>query len=554
MVSTDPEQYPEGIEPEVQLPLGKRPLYEYLEHHADERPDETALNFYGRTLSFAELNGAVAAFASYLAERGYGKGDTILLFLQNCPQFYIGYHAAHKLGMKVSPCNPMSKEHRVEYQLNDADVGVALTLVSSDEIIANVREETALEDVIYTRLDRFLPAEPAPAIHDEMADRIADAPDDPATDGVFLADALDAHAGASAPTVDHEMDDVCLLQYTSGTTGLPKGCMHTYETILHKAGTYATLYNFDATDVHLGVMPVFHVAGKLNTVDTPLVRGGTTVLLTRYEPKAVMEVAERYRPTHFWLTTPMVQDVLDHPDRTDYDLTSFKYNPVSSFGEGLTQELADRWHEVTGGEMAEGAYGLSETHTKDTFTRKLGIVEEGFVGLPVYDVDIVIRDWETHEEVPRGELGEISVKSPSVMKGYWEKPEKTEETMYEGYVLTGDIGRITDDDYLYFLGRRKSMIKSSGYSVSPTEVEKILKTHDGINNTAVFGRAHETRGEEVIAVVTRTDDELTPDEIVAWGAENMAAYKRPREVLIRDEMPLTDMGKLDKQALKEEVL
>ncbi|WP_408960568.1 AMP-binding protein [Natrinema sp. 74] len=554
MVSTDPEQYPEGIEPEVQLPLGRRPLYEYLEHHADERPDEIALNFYGRTLSFAELNDAVDAFASYLADRGYGKGDTILLFLQNCPQFYVGYHAAHKLGMKVSPCNPMSKEHRVEYQLNDADVGVVLTLASFGDIIANVWDETALEDAVYTRLDRYLPEEPVPAIHDEMGELIAATPDELPTDGEFLADVLDDHAGESAPDVDHDMDDVCLLQYTSGTTGLPKGCMHTYETILHKAGTNATLYNFDEEDVHFGVMPVFHVAGKLNTVDTPLVGGGATALLTRYEPEAVMEVAERYRPTHFWLTTPMVREVLDHPDRDTYDLTSFEYNPVSSFGEGLTQELADRWHEVTGAEIAEGAYGLSETHTKDTFTRKLGIVEEGFVGLPAHDVDIVIRDWETHEEVPRGEIGEISVKSPSVMEGYWEKPEKTAETMYEGYVLTGDIGRMTEDGYLYFLGRRKSMIKSSGYSVSPTEVEKILKTHDGINNAAVFGRNHETRGEEVIAVVTLVDDGLTADEIVSWGAENMAAYKRPREVIIRNEMPLTDMGKLDKQALKEEVL
>lgn len=550
MVTTDPEDYPDGIDPEPKFPQGEQPLHEYLRTHAEEHPDRTALNFYGERVTYGELDEAIDAFATFLANRGYGKGDAILLFLQNCPQYYVGYHAAHRLGMMVSPCSPMSKEHRVEYQLNDADVEVALALDAYAPILENVQEETSLADVVYTRYETFLPDSPVPALHDEMEAAMAIERREPGNGVVYLQTVL-AETEPDPPAPDLSMDDTVLLQYTSGTTGLPKGCEHTYDTILYKAASTATVYDFGPETRHLAVMPIFHVAGKLNTVDCPLIDGGSVVLLTRYSAEALMRAVDAYEPTTLWFTSPMLREVLNHPDRDEYDLTSFDVTPATSFGEAITEGLCDRWNDVTGAEIFEAAYGLSETHTMDTFTRGLGIVEEGFVGRPSHGVDIVVRDWDTHEELPRDEQGEISVKSPSVMKGYWNKPEKQEETMYGDYVLTGDIGEMTDEGYLYFLGRRKNMIKSSGYSVAPAEVEQILETHENISNAAVVGREHESRGEEVVAFVVPADGDLDGDAVVDWAADAMAAYKRPREVRVMDALPLTDVGKLDREQLKD---
>lgn len=548
MVSTAPEQFPEEIPSQPAFPHGNQPLHQYLAEHADRRPESTMLNYYGRELTYDELNTAVDQFATHLADLGYKKGDTLLLLLQNCPQYYIGYHAAHRLGMRVSPCSPMAKQRRIRYQVDDAEVSVALAHDTFSETLDAVREDTALEDAIYVRYESYLPSDPVPNIHEDMTAAIET---DCIESAVYLDDVL-AETPPDPPTVDHELDDVVLLQYTSGTTGMPKGCCHTYLTILFKAASTAAVSDFDRDGRQLAVMPVFHVAGKLNAVDAPLIHGGSVILLTRYEPKALLEAIDAHRPTSGWVTTPMARSLLDHPNRDEYDLTSFELVPATSFGQTLTDELCEQWEEVTGANMFESAYGLSETHTMDTFTRGLGRVEEGFVGLPSHEVDIVIRDWETHEEVPRGEKGEISVKSPSVMVGYNGKLEQTAEAMHDEYVLTGDVGKMTDDGQLYFLGRRKHLIKTSGYSVSPAEVEIILKDHSDIDNAAVVGRPHETKGEEVIAMIASSDN-LSAEEVTAWAADELAPYKQPAEVHVQDSLPTTDVGKLDRQAVESEV-
>ncbi|WP_174811940.1 AMP-binding protein [Salinadaptatus halalkaliphilus] len=550
MVTTQPAQFPDEVPAEPTVPHGTRPLHEYLRRHAEETPRKPALIYYGTEISYGELNDAVDAFAGVLADRGYGKGDTLMLFLQNCPQYYVGYHAAHRLGMRVSPCSPMAKAHRVSYQLEDGDVDVVLALDAYADVLEDVRDESPLSDVVYTRLEAYLPDDPTPPIHEDMADATAvnRQPTDDST--LYFGQALeDAPAAYDEPST--AMDDVVLLQYTSGTTGQPKGCQHTYETILTKAASNAAVTGYGDDTRLLEVMPIFHVAGKLFAVDTPLIHGSTVVLLTRYSPDALLEAADAHEPTIGWLTTPMVRGVVDHPELEAYDLTSFERNPTTSFGQSLTEALCERWESITGGEMFEAAYGLSETHTMDTFTRGLGTVEDGFMGRPAHDVDIVVRDWQTHEELPRGEKGEISVASPSTMVGYLNKPDRTEDAFYGEYVLTGDVGKLTEDDCLYFLGRRKAMIKSSGYSVSPAEVEAILKEHEGIDNAAVVGRAHETRGEEVVAFVTLADDSLEADDILSWADSEMAAYKRPRDVTILESLPVTDVGKLDKQSLEQ---
>lgn len=553
MVTSDSTDYPDIVPPEPEFPLGDRPLYEYLDHWASEAPDRPAVVFHGRSVTYEELATAVADFSAWLTDRAYGPGDTLMLFVQNCPQFYVGYHAAHRLGMRVSPCSPMAKTHRIDYQLDDGDVDVVLALDAYADVLEEVRADSPVTDVVYTRLESYLPDDPVPPLHADLRDGEADSRQKSDEETTYLTEALEeAGAAPDPPTVD--MDRVVLLQYTSGTTGMPKGCKHTHGTILFKAASNATVMGATEPTRILEVMPIFHVAGKLFGVDTPLIGGGTTVLISRYAPKALLTAVDAEAPQTGWLTTPMVREVLGHPDRNDYDLTAFEHNPATSFGQALTEALCTRWEDVTGADMYEAAYGLSETHTMDTFTRGLGIVEEGYVGRPAHGVDIVVRDWETHEPVDRGETGEISVTSPSVMTGYHDKPDETAATMLDGYVLTGDVGRLTDEGELYFLGRRKNMIKTSGYSVSPAEVETVLKEHSAIDNAAVVGRPHESRGEEVVAFVTLTEDgSATDEEVVEWAEATLAAYKRPREVTVLDALPLTDVGKLDRQALEERI-
>ncbi len=550
MVTTSPDEFPDGVPSEPAFPFGQRPLHEYVAQYADEQPDRVAINYYGTEITYGELGDSIDRFATYLDERGYGRGDTLLLLLQNCPQYIVAYYAAQKLGMRVSPCSPMSKEHRLSYQLSDGDARIAVAGDTHASLLEAVRDETPLEEVVYARFETYLPDEPVPAIHDDMAEAI-EATRQPESDGVSYVETVLAETPADPPAVDVAMDDICLLQYTSGTTGLPKGCMHSYENVLFAAATSSALTDRDETTRHLAVMPVFHVAGKLNAVDSPMVQGGTTVLLTRYEPEAYVDALAAYEPTNGWITTPMVRELLPLLQADDREIDSLESMPVTSFGQALTEDLCERWAGVTDSTMYEAAYGLTETHTRDTFTQGLGVVEEGFVGKPVYDTDIVIRDWETHEAVPRGETGEITVDSPSLFDGYLGKPEETEAAFHDGYVLTGDIGRLTEDGALYFLGRRKYMIKSSGYSIAPAEVEEVLKTHADIENAAVVGRDHETKGSEVVAAVTLANGSLAEDEFLEWAETQLAAYKRPRDVVVLDQLPVTDMGKLDREALED---
>lgn len=579
MVTTDQSEFPAGVPSEPSLPLGRQPLHEYVAHYAEETPERVAITYYGTDLTYGDLESAISSFATWLDEQGYERGDTLLLCLQNCPQYVIAYYGAQRLGMRVSPCSPMAKEHRLSYQLEDGDARIAVAGDTHASLFESVRSETPLEQVVYTRFETFLPDEPVPEIHPEMADAIAMDRQPPA-DGVCYLESVLEETPADPPTVDVAMDDICLLQYTAGTTGLPKGCMHSYENVLFAAATSSALTDRDSGTRHLAVMPVFHVAGKLNAVDSPMIQGGTSILLTRYEAEAYLEALEAHDPDNGWITTPMVRELLEHLERgreerasgdergtdgdergsdgdereTDGDereIDSLESMPVTSFGQALTDDLCERWADATGAEMYEAAYGLTETHTRDTFTNELGVVEEGFVGKPVYETDIVIRDWETHEELPQGETGEITVKTPSQFEGYLNKPEETEAAMHEGYVLTGDIGRFTEDGHLYFLGRRTYMIKSSGYSIAPAEVEEVLKTHPGIENAAVGGRDHETKGSEVVAGVIVSDVSLSADAILEWAEDHLAAYKRPRDVVVLEELPVTNLGKLDREGLAD---
>jgi len=528
-----------------------RPLHEHLRDHARTRPDKPAYLWYGQPVSYAELDRASDAFAARLAQIGVRKGEPVALYMQNCPQYVMAHYGIQKLGAIVCPCGPLYKEHELEYQLNDLGARV---IVAADHLLPTVdkvRGKTALAHVFVVRYADLLPAVPSVDLPDELAQMRAAPRTTPAGTEDFLAA---TRSGAAAPSVSIDMDDVCLMTYTSGTTGLPKGAMLTFDNALYKTGVSVDAYDVRPDDVMLAIAPMYHIAGMLMAVDMGVLAGATSVLMYRFDPVAVMQAIERHRVGWWYAMAPMLVACMQVPGARGYDLSSLRINPVTSFGITFTEALSKQWKEFApNGLSYEAAYGLSETHTMDT-AMPFDAIRWGTQGKPVPGNQVRILDPDTGAEMPVGEPGEIVVKSRGVFKGYWNKPEATAKTLRDGWVHTGDMGRLDADGYLTFMGRFKEMIKVSGYSVFPEEVETILIRHPAIAQAAAVGVPDPEKGEVVKAFVVLKPglaDKPSAADIIAWARDNMAVYKAPRQLEFRDALPATGAGKMLRRLLKD---
>lgn len=525
-----------------------KPLHEYLRNHAKVNPNKPAVIFYGRTLTYEELDELSDRFAHYLYSQGIRKGDKVALFLPNCPQYIICHFGIQKIGAIVGPCNPMFKEWELEYEVNDLGAKAIVTLDQLYPIVEKAKSNTTLQSVITTSYIDFLPEKPIPEFPEELQEKKYYSE---ATDLVSI-----LHTRiADCPDVDLDIDnDVCLIVYTSGSTGLPKGAMLTYRNALYKSQGVAEARGFHADDIALSIMPICHIAGML-FMNVSFYTGGTIVLLNRFTPEAAMDVIERHRVTVAQTVVPMNVAIINHPHAAQIDFSSLRVNSCTSFGIQLTEEISNQWKALTGIGLFESAYGLSETHTGDSLMSPEA-VKFGTTGKPIPGTKIKILSLdEPRRELPIGEQGEIVVNSPGVFKGYLNKPEATAKTLREGWVYTGDIGKFDEDGYLYFLGRIKEMIKCSGYSVFPEDVEILLNKHSAVSESAVIGVPDPIRGETVKAfVVLRPDYEnsITPEELILWSKEKMAAYKYPRHIEFRESLPKTGTGKLLRRVLADE--
>ncbi len=530
---------------------GERPLHEYLRHHARTQPGRPAFVWYGREVSYAELDRASDAFASLLHSLGVAAGDRVALYMGNCPQYIVAHFGIQKIGGIVGPCGPLFKAHELRYQLDDLGAKVIVAARHLAPIVEEVRGDTALEHVFVTGHADMLPPEPPIALPDELRVGRDDRTTPPGTRD-FL-EAIEGFRDVAPPVHEPDLDDVALMTYTSGTTGMPKGAMLTYRNALFKTAVTADGNDVRRDDVMLAIAPMYHIAGMLVGIDVTVYAGASTVLMHRFDPLAVLQAVDRHRVSWWYSMAPMNLAVMEHPEAAKFDMSSLRINPATSFGITLTEPLARRWAEFTGGcPTFEFAYGLSETHTCDTWM-PVDAVRWGTQGRPMPGVEIRIIDPDTGLDRPQGELGEIIVRSPGSFKGYWNKPEATEKTLRDGWVHTGDMGRLDEAGYLSFVGRFKEMIKVSGYSVFPEEVETILIRHPAIRQAAVLGVPDPTRGEVVRAyVVKEPGATVEAEEIIAWARENMATYKAPREVRFRDALPATGAGKVLRRLLREE--
>lgn len=538
---------------------GRKPLHEYLRSHARATPTKPAIIWYGRRISYSELDELSDRFAQCLQERGIGQGDVIVLFLHNCPQYHIAHFGAQKVGVIVSPCNPHAKAYELGHQVHE--VG-ASAIVAGDELVGVVQESGVLRTVRHVFAVNYGAMLPR-VIAIDVPPEVRVTSDVPPARAAF-ATAFEPALAAAEPLqadIAVDVDDVALMAYTSGTTGLPKGAMLSYESALFKTAVSAEAFGLGEDDVILADTPLHHISGMVTGIALPIYTGSTVVLLHRFDTPAVLQAVESCKVTWWYTMAPSLSAVMASDDAATFDLSSLKTTVATSFGVQLTQDLAQRWAAFANNCLVyEAGYGLSETHTCDTIMPR-DAIRWGTNGKPAPGVEVRIVDPDNGRDLSAGERGEILLRSPVRFKGYWRRPEANAEVQIDGWMRTGDIGVLDEDGYLTFVGRRKEMIKVWSYSVFPEEVEAILATHPDVRQVAVVGCPDPNHGEALKAYVVlsaaaaaqagRARGHEAEEGIIQWCLQHMAHYKVPRTVVLRHALPATGSGKLLRRMLRD---
>ncbi|WP_321891442.1 AMP-binding protein [Paraburkholderia tropica] len=542
--------WPADAPREPQYPLGQRPLTAYLREWARRAPQRPAVHFYGRTLSYGELNRLSDRCAALLASLGVQRGDRVAVFMPNCPQMHVAFYGILKLGAVHAPVSPLSKALELGYQLKDSGARVVICADQLLSVVDQVRDECALREVIATGVGEMRGAQSAVPLPD-----IVLAPKVTSARAIDFLPALEA-ANGPVPDDEPQLDDIAALNYTGGTTGLPKGCIHTHGDMLYTCASFTPVaLHADEHTVFLNFLPEFWIAGENAGLLFPVFAGAALVLLARWDALAWMRAVQHYRVTHCGMLVDSVADVLDQPTVRDFDYGSLQRVGAISFIKKLTPDYRRRWRELTGCTLYEFAYGMTETHTCDTFT--LGLQDDDrdlraqptFVGLPVPGTEFKVCDFASGALLPPGGEGELCVRSPSLFKGYWQREAASADALHDGWLHTGDLATITEEGFIRYLGRRKEMLKVNGMSVFPSELEALLGQHPAIAGSAVIGKADAARGQQPVAfVVLKPGSEASGDELAAWCRASMAVYKVP-EIRVIDALPMTATGKVRKQEL-----
>ncbi|MGV9861196.1 AMP-binding protein [Rhodococcus koreensis] len=535
--------WPPEVPRSVEYPIEGHTVIDYLRHWATQRPHTVAIDFYGREITYAELDDLSDRFAGWLLRRGASAGDRVGVHLANCPQFHIAMLGILKIGAVHVPINPLFREHELAYELGDAGVEILLTQDSFADMVESLRGESALRHVAVTALSDLLPAEPgiAPPFPTESGP----------TDWASIMES------PRADPIPMDPDALAALNYTGGTTGMPKGCKHTQAHMVYTAAT-ATLAAGrqvgEAPLVVLGFLPIFWIAGEDFGILYPLINGGTVVLLTRWDPEAAATLVERRGVTAMVGTVDNYVELMDLPGFAERDFSTLGNAMAVSFVLKLDPEIRGRWRAATGHVLREASYGMTETHTADTITLGFQTDDEDllsepvFCGLPVPGTDMLIVD-DAGVPVPVGQPGQIIVRSPSLLTGYYGKPDATAAALGGGWLRTGDVGKLNGKGALHYLARNKEMIKTNGMSVFPSEVEALLMLHPAIQSAAVVPKPDPGKGQVPFAFVQLLPDrQVSGEELREWAARNMATYKVPT-VKVLDALPMTATGKVRKADL-----
>lgn len=547
-----PPNVPETIEyPNV-------PLHELLEMAAKKHPDQPAIHFLGKTITYQELNTQVDQLATALAILGVKKGDRVAIYLPNTPQFIITYYAVSKLGAINTAISPLYKEQETRHQINDSGTETIIFLDTLYPIIKAVKDQTKLRNLISASIGEYLPT--AKRVIGGLVGKVPKYRI-PGDAGVHQFKPLLEREQANPPNVDIDpKEDLIALQYTGGTTGTPKGAMLTHHNLVSNAiaGAY-WFYGKDAPsrtaqEVFLTAIPLFHIYGMTTAMNAPIYIAATMVVLPLPHPLEILKAIQQQKVTVYCGVPTMYTMLINHPDLKKYSLKSIKF--CMSGSAPLPPEVQKKFMDLTGGILVEG-YGLTEcspvTHS-NPLDKTLKTVRIGSIGIPWPDTDAKIMDIETgQKELPQGQEGELAIKGPQVMKGYWNAPQETADVLRNGWLYAGDIAKMDQDGYFFITDRKKDLIKYKGHSVYPRELEDILYEHPAVKLCAVIGKPDETAGEIPKAfIVLKEGATATEDEIKEYVKAKVAPYKAIREIEFRTQLPMTPVGKVLRRTLRAE--
>ncbi|MBW3111786.1 AMP-binding protein [Bacillus sp. MCCB 382] len=546
-------EYPAEIPKE--LNLVEKPLQSYLTDAASLYAERTAIHFMGKEIGYKELYESALTFAGYLKTLGINKGDRVAIMLPNTPQSVIAYYGILYAGGVVVQTNPLYMEREIEYQMKDSGAKVILTLDILYPRVSKVMKNTDLEHIIVTAIKDYLPFPKNliyPYIQKKQYGIVVKV--DHAGQNHLFTEIMKREKGEVIPREEFDFEnDLALLQYTGGTTGFPKGVMLTHKNLVANASMCdAWLYKCKkGEEKMLGILPFFHVYGMTAVLILSVMQGYQMILLPKFDAETTLKTIQKQKPTLFPGAPTIYIGLLNHPELKKYDLSSI--DSCLSGSAPLPVEVQQQFEEVTGGKLVEG-YGLTESSpvTHSNFLWDKARIK-GSIGVPWPGTDSAVFSMETGEPLPPNEMGEIVVKGPQVMKGYWNRPEETEQTLKDGWLLTGDIGYMDEKGYFYVVDRKKDMIIAGGFNIYPREIEEVLYEHPAIQEVVAAGVPDPYRGETVKAyVVLKEGESLTEEELNEYSRKYLAAYKVPRIYEFRKELPKTAVGKILRRSLVEE--
>jgi fatty-acyl-CoA synthase len=546
--------WPPGLPHHLTLP--QTHLFHNVEVSAARYPDKPFMVFYDTTIDFAEFKRDAERIAGFLQhDCGVKAGDRVLLFMQNSPQWVLAFYGILRANAVVVPVNPMNMTQELRHYVADSGAAVAF---AAQELLAQLQpligerldDGAGLQRVIvasysdYLRVPTDLPVPP-----------MVSAPRQPRA-GPGLVDWADMLARPREPgPLTAGPDDVCVMPYTSGTTGRPKGCMHTHRSVMSTLVGGVNWFSRTQDAVYLSVLPFFHVTGLSGSLNGPLYIGATIVVLPRWDREAAAACIQRYRVTVWQTISTMLIDFLANPRLSEFDLSSL--SGIRGGGAAMPAAICAKLKALTGLDYVEG-YGMSETMAA-THINPPQRPKPQCLGIPVFDVDSRVVDPATLAELPAGETGEILVHGPQVMQGYWRNPEATREAFVEldgkRFLRTGDLGSVDGDGYFFMTDRLKRMINASGFKVWPAEVEALMYHHPAIQEACVIGARDARRGETVKALVVLKpghEGEVSAQDIIDWSHAHMASYKSPRIVEFVASLPRSGSGKVMWRELQEQ--
>lgn len=552
--------YEQGVPAHIDIP--NRPLTWLLDETSSRYPNHTALIYYGTKITYAQLSNLANRFAIGLQRLGVKKGDRIAIALPNIPQYPIAFYGALRAGAVVVPTNPLYTKHEMQHQMADSGARVLVMLDSFYPVVREVRDETALEHIIITSPSDYLP--PVLRFLYPLSQRGTQYPQPLLTDKELHEDAMlhsmqtllqEQNKGsveAFELPVPVNSDDLAVLQYTGGTTGLSKGAMLTHRNLLSNAlQTRAWVPNArEGEEIALCVAPFFHSYGLTVGMNISIHGAATMVLLPRFKARDVLNAIRRFRPTLFPGIPTMYIAIMREAGKHAQYLSSIKY--CISGAAPLPAKVQSDFEQMSHGKLVEG-YGLSEASPVTHCNPLTEECRNGSIGLPLPNVEAAIIDGKAGAFLPPGEVGEIVVKGPNIMQGYWKREDETRAIFFNGWMHTGDIGKMDEDGYFYVVERAKDLIIASGFNVYPREVEEVLFQHPAVLEAAVAGAPDEYRGETVAAFVVLkpgyAPTEETKQNILAFCKQELTPYKVPRHLEFRESLPKSLIGKVLRREL-----